>query len=161
MRSEPAVAPPGPKGALDFDEFYVAEATAQVRRAALLTGSDELANDIVHSVLTAMYQRWDTIAEHGPYLNRAVLNGCRDAGRRRRTRLRLVQRLGSDQVEPVDRDYLTDALSQLPFNQRAAVVLRFYAGYSTADIADALGCPIGSVGPWISRALDTLRKDLR
>ena len=41
-----------------------------------------------------------------------------------------------------------------------AVVLRFYAGFTTDQIADTLGCPSGSVGPWIDRALKKMRKEL-
>jgi RNA polymerase sigma factor (sigma-70 family) len=55
---------------------------------------------------------------------------------------------------------LDDVLAILPFNQRAAVVLRYYAQLSIDEIADALGCRRGSVGPWISRALKSMRKVL-
>ena len=55
---------------------------------------------------------------------------------------------------------LDDVLARLPFNQRAAVVLRFYGGHTTDEIAQALECANGSVGPWIDRALDKMRKAL-
>ncbi len=146
---------------VDFDAFYGAEAAGQVRRAALLTGSDEVANDVVHTVLVAMYERWESIGEPGPYLNRAVLNRCRDVGRRRTTRQRLVERLRAEHQQPAEDEYLVDALARLPFNQRAAVVLRYYAGHSSIEIAEALNCPVGSVGPWIVRGLNSLRKELQ
>lgn len=146
----------------DFDAFYAAEAAGQVRRAALLLGSDEAANDVVHDAMAAMYRRWADVDEPGPYLNRAVLNGCRDHARRRGTQRRLLRRL-----RPVDGahrtgepDVLDDVLGRLPFNQRAAVVLRYYAGFTTEEIAEAIDCPRGSVGPWIDRALRTMRKEL-
>lgn len=144
----------------DFTAFYRAEAPGQIRRAALLTGSDEAANDVVHDALAAMYRRWDEIAEPGPYLNRAVLNGCRDRGRRSVVQRRLVDRLRAGRNDDAERDVLTDVLGHLPFNHRAAVVLRYYAGYTTEEIAAALGCAPGSVGPWIDRALRRLREEL-
>lgn len=146
----------------DFDTFYAAEAVGQVRRAALLLGSDDAANDIVHDALTAMYQRWDELEDPGPYLNRAVLNGCRDHARRRGTQGRLLARLRPVSQPPKsgEPDILDDVLGRLPFNQRAAVVLRFYSGCTTSEIAETIGCPPGSVGPWIDRALKTLRKEL-
>jgi DNA-directed RNA polymerase specialized sigma24 family protein len=49
-------------------------------------------------------------------------------------------------------------LDVLPFNQRAVVVLRFYVGLNNVEIAEALGCATGSVGPWLDRALKQLRK---
>ena len=48
-----------------FLDFYHAEHAGQVRRAALLVGSDETANDVVRDAMTAMYQWWDTITDPG------------------------------------------------------------------------------------------------
>lgn len=147
---------------VDFDEFYRVEAAGQVRRAALLVGSDQVANDVVHDALAAMYQRWDRIESPGSYLNRAVLNGCRDVARRRATQRRLMDRLRAVREGPEEHgDHLDDVLARLPFNHRAAIVLRYWAGLSTAQIAALLGCPPGSIGPWIERGLSTLRKELQ
>jgi RNA polymerase sigma factor (sigma-70 family) len=146
----------------DFDRFYLREFDGQVRRAFLLLGANELANDVVQSAMLGIYRRWSTLADPGPYLNRAVLNGCRDAGRRRASHTRMLSKLRpsvQDIAPPTD--VLDDMLSRLPFQQRAAVVLRYYGGFSTDEIAHALECPPGSVGPWIDRALNTLRKALQ
>lgn len=143
--------------AVSFSEFYDAEMPGQVRRAALMVGSSELAQDLVHDVFVEVYQRWDALDHPGAYLNRAVLNRCRDAGRRRVRRARLSDRLRPD-LETWDDEPIADLLDGLPFNQRAVVVLRFYVGLNNVEIADALGCPPGSVGPWITRALEHLRK---
>lgn len=143
----------------EFTDFYRAEVDGQVRRAALLLGSNDAANDVVHDALTSMYKRWSSIAAPGPYLNRAVLNACRDLGRHRTVARRADRRLGASEAQPPD-DELFDLVAALPFNQRAAVVLRFYGRMTENDIADVLGCPPGSVGPWIKRALDTMRKEL-
>ena len=142
-----------------FSDFYRAEHAGQVRRAALLVGSDETANDVVHDAMTAMYQRWDTITDPGPYLNRAVLNGCRDVGRRRAADRKLVRRLRPQHDTTTD-EILLDVLARLPFNQRAAIVLRFYAGMTEREISTALDVPTGSIGPWINRALTTMNKEL-
>ena len=143
-----------------FGEFYRRELDGQVRRAALLLGSGELANDVVHDAFVAMFRRWDSLAEPGPYLNIAVLNGCRGFHRRRSRYERLVPRLLDRGTVPSVDDRLDDVLAQLPFNQRAAVVLRFYGGLTTDEIAHVLECAPGSVGPWIDRALTKLRKAL-
>jgi RNA polymerase sigma factor (sigma-70 family) len=57
-------------------------------------------------------------------------------------------------------EVLFDVLARLPFNQRAAVVMRYFAGMTEHEIADALDARPGSIGPWIHRALNTLRKEL-
>lgn len=146
-------------GSRDFDEFYARELPVQLRRATLLLGSDTLAADVVHDAFLAIYNRWHAIDEPGAYLNRSVVNGCRSAGRRTARRLRALSRMDLPSGDP-DNDVLWDVLSHLPANQRAAVVLRYYAGMTEAEIADALGCRQGSVGPWISRALAAMRKEL-
>jgi RNA polymerase sigma factor (sigma-70 family) len=63
--------------------------------------------------------------------------------------------------QPVVSEILDDVLATLPFRHRAAVVLRYYGDMSTAEIAAALDCAPGSVGPWIDRALKKLRKALQ
>lgn len=154
-----------------FAAFYRRELEQQVRRAFLLLGSNEAADDVVHDAFVAVYQRWDSLEAPGPYLNRVVLNGCRDVGRRRARRDRAIARLGGGcdggdgaggarASGPDGTEILDDVLAILPFNQRAAVVLRYYAQLSTDEIADALGCRRGSVGPWITRALKSMRKVL-
>ena len=50
-----------------------------MRRAALIVGSAEQAKDIMQDAMVEMYRRWQTLESPGGYLNRAVLNGCRDA----------------------------------------------------------------------------------
>ena len=143
-----------------FESFYERELAGQVRRAKLLVGSDDdAANDVVHEAFTAMYERWDQINEPGPYLNRAVLNQCRDRARHRSVASVVHRRLAASETISPD-DVLWDVIAALPFNQRACVVLHYYAGLSEREIAEALDCKPGSVGPWTTRALTTMRKAL-
>jgi DNA-directed RNA polymerase specialized sigma24 family protein len=104
--------------------------------------------------------RWADIEAPGPYLQRAVVNGCRDVLRRRTVADRFARRLPDPvDVPAVDSD-LYDALAQLRFNHRAAIVLRFYLQLTEREIAEHLGCRPGSVGPWIRRGLDELAAQL-
>jgi RNA polymerase sigma factor (sigma-70 family) len=141
-----------------FVALYERELGLQVRRAALLVGSQETAHDLVHDAFVELYRRWDAVRDPGPYLGRAVLNRCRDHTRRASTRARrlplLVDRGAADD------EVLWDALNELPFNHRAALVLRYYHQLSDREIAAVIGCRPGSVGPWIHRGLKRLRKDL-
>lgn len=144
----------------EFTALYRAEHERQVRRAYLLLGDGEAANDVVHEAMTTLYRHWDTVLNPGGYLNRAVLNGCRDHGRRRTVAVRKLHRLAPDPGSASGDDTLADVLAALPFRHRAAIVLRYYAGFTTDEIADALGCAPGSVGPWIDRGLTAMRKVL-
>jgi RNA polymerase sigma-70 factor (sigma-E family) len=146
-----------------FADFYRLEHRGQVRRAYLLLGDSATAHDVVANAFVAVYQRWDCIDKPGPYLNRCVLNGCHDVGRRR-VRERVADWFpaavdgGATAEDEVDE--LSDILSTLPFRQRAAIVLRFYGGCSEAEIADQLGCRPGTVGSLIHRGLKVLRAQL-
>ena len=141
-----------------FAAFYRRELPGQVRRAALLIG-DTAANDIVHDAFVMLYQRWDLVDSPGPYLQRTVLNGCRDRARREARLRRLLPRLVERQVV-ADHATVWDIINALPFNQRAVVVLKFYDSLTEAEIASVLNCPTGSVGPWLTRALRSMRKAL-
>jgi DNA-directed RNA polymerase specialized sigma24 family protein len=144
-----------------FATFYEAEVARQVRSATLILGSRQAAQDVVHDVFTELYRRWDGgIADPGPYVQRAVVNRCRDALRRSAVARRHRSLFRPEDVPAVDVP-LYDALATLPFKQRTAVVLRYYLGLTEVEIAAHLGCPIGSVGPWIRRGLDRLASELR
>lgn len=145
--------------AVDFREFYAREVDGLVRHAALILGSSDVANDVVHDALVAAYRRWDSLLDPKPYVFRSVVNACRDRWRRTERERRAVSRLPviSD-VQPDE--VLWDVVSALPFNERTAVVLRFYGGFSQAEIAAHMDCPQGSVGPWIRRALDLMKEAL-
>jgi len=139
-----------------FRALYEREAARQVRSATLLLGSRAAAQDVVHDAFAAVWRRWGSIADPGPYLQRTVLNGCRDQLRRSRTARRAMARLSQrDEIPAVD-PALYDALARLRFEHRAALVLRFYLQLSEAEIAQHLGCRRGSVGPWIRRGLQQL-----
>jgi RNA polymerase sigma factor (sigma-70 family) len=143
-----------------FPEFYRAELGRQVRRAYLMVGSNEVANDVVQEAMVQVYRRWEELENPAAYLSRAVLNGCRDVGRRRSSQRRLLARIAERPSDPEIPDLLDDVLRRLPFTQRAAIVLRFYGGMSTNEIAEAIGCAPGTVGSAIDRGLRKLREAL-
>ncbi|GIU99962.1 MAG: RNA polymerase [Actinomycetota bacterium] len=60
--------------------------------------------------------------------------------------------------DPAEAMHLLAALGLLPRKQRAALVLRFYAGYGTDEIARLLGCSRATVRVHISRGRHRLRE---
>ncbi len=52
------------------------------------------------------------------------------------------------------------AIARLPFEQKEALELRQYQGFSYAQISDILGCSLDKVKILIYRAKENLRKDL-
>ena len=51
-------------------------------------------------------------------------------------------------------------MAELPDRDREIVALRFFAGLSEAETAEALRCPAGTVKSRTSRALDKLRASM-
>lgn len=143
-----------------FADFYASEIDGQVRRAYLLLGDASSAHDVVADAFTAVFQRWGQIREPGPYLNRCVLNECRDVARKADREQPTRDTPTADSGELDDVDEFGDLLMTLPFRQRAAIVLRYYGGYSEVEIAKSLDCRQGTVGPLIHRGIKALRHQL-
>jgi RNA polymerase sigma factor (sigma-70 family) len=83
---------------------------------------------------------------------------------RRRRRVTEVPLLASDVVPAGDeyrrveqRQQVVAALRALPPKMRAVLVLRYFEDLSEQDVADALGCSVGTVKSQASRGIDRLR----
>ncbi len=142
-----------------FDAFYRSELVRAVRRVALMVGSVPVAEDIVHDKMIELYSRWGSIERPGAYLRRSCVNA---AARRSKLNWR------NDQLADLpDREAdheatvheFVDLLAPLTIRQRAVIVLRYYDGLTEAEIAETLRCRPGSVGPLLSRARTTLKKE--
>ncbi len=143
-----------------FRSFYQREFPAQVRRAGLILGRRDLAADVVQEAFVSVWTRWDDLDDPAPYLSRSVMNGCRSAARREGAGVRARRKLEPLGAPVEDPDPLWDALGALDFQQRAPLVLRYYARMTNPEIASTLGWPTGSVGPRITKGLRALRKAL-
>jgi RNA polymerase sigma-70 factor (sigma-E family) len=143
----------------DADRVYREERTALLRLAYLLTGSSDLAEDIVQTAFAAGWGRWDALDDPVAYLRRVVVNQAKDAHRRR------YRRRPGPEPEPVTGEPAIDEtwaeLRRLPPRQRAVVVLRFYEDLPLTEIAVLLDRPAGTVRSDLHRALDHLRRTLR
>jgi len=117
-----------------------------------VTGSRELAEDIVQSAFLRAYERigqFDSGRPFSPWFLRSVVNDAVKAAARARRNVPLEGDLlpaGERALQRAEeRQMVHDALVKLAPGQRAAVVLRYYLGLSEADIADRLDCPQGTV----------------
>lgn len=140
------------------------------RVAWLIVGDADAADDVLAAAFERAYRNWrpERIADPRAYLRRAVVNGSTDYFRRRsRDRrwlgLRTAEGRGGLTVEDqaVDRTVLTQALGSLPADQRAVIILRYWADLSVAETADALHLSEGTVKSRSSRALRVLGVQLR
>ena len=60
----------------------------------------------------------------------------------------------------LERCAVVTALRELPGRQREAIVLRYYADFSEAEVAAAMGISCGAVKSHTARAMAALRADL-
>jgi RNA polymerase sigma-70 factor (sigma-E family) len=140
-----------------FVQLYEERYAPMVRLAVALTGSEPLAEDLVQDAFVRVHARWGRIETPAAYLRAAVVNACRSAGRRvARERAAASRELAT--ADALNADELFDALAQLPYRQRAALVLQFYEGLSQAEIAEVLGCREGTVASLVHRGLVQLRR---
>lgn len=138
-----------------------------VRAAILLGCSNAEAEDVVQTALTRCLRHWQRIEQardRDAYVHKILLNTfLASRGRRWTTEVSVAEvpdwslpdaTVGVDQVDALER-----GLGRLPHDQRAAVVLRFYAHLTEQQMTEVLGVPAGTVKSRLSRALKTLAAD--
>ena len=156
---------------MGFEDLLKQRLPAVLRFAAALTGDRASAEDVVQEVLIRAHQRWDKIGrldQPEMYIRKMIVNEFLSSRRKLR---RLVPsgrgsevdgRVTSDHAaRHADRDELLGELAKLPRRQRAVLVLRYYEELPDAAIAEILGCAPGTVRSSASRALATLRIEMR
>lgn len=139
------------------------------RTALLLAGQDRAAaEDLLQLALERAYRHWRRVCRSGDperYVRRILANAAND--RWRQVFRRPERPLAPGEAGPVvadqtgvvaDRDFLIRALAGLPPRQRTVLVLRYYNDLPEAEIADVLGCSVGTVKSQVSRGLARLRE---
>ena len=139
-----------------FEDLYVAEYHTMVGLAFVLVGADGPAEEVAQDAFARVYERWTSLDNPGGYLRTCVVNGSRDVVRRRLVRWR--RPYPASPYAELGADHLGDALDRLPAKRRAAIVLRYYADLSEAEIAEALGVRPGTVKSMLHRGIAELRE---
>jgi RNA polymerase sigma-70 factor (sigma-E family) len=149
-----------------FADFVAARSPRLLRSAYLLTHDWGHAEDLLQTALTRAWEAWGRVeGDPEPYVRRILVNTYSSWWRRRWTGEHPTGRLPEPAVSPDpgavldERDRVWQALRALPRRQRAVLVLRYFEDLSDADIADVLGCSVGTVKSQASRALAKLRLD--
>lgn len=145
-----------------FEGLFASERAPMLRLAVLMVGSAESAEDVVQDAFTSVSERWDELERPGGYLRATVVNGCRMVLRRREVEHRHEGALSGPVVSalPTHLVELREALTALSERQRVAVVMRYFADGSDAEIAELLACRRSTVRSLIRRGLSSMRKEL-
>src|SRR3954451_2862385 len=149
-----------------FEEFARSRSDGLVRLGYVLSGRREDAEDLAQESLLTVHRNWRKVqAAEFPdaYVRRIALN--LHLSRARRPQPRLVgldaaRDVASPEAAPCDELGLRRLVAELPVRQRTVLVLRFYLGLSTAEIASDLGIRESSVRSALVRAQQTLRSQL-
>ncbi|GAA2357802.1 SigE family RNA polymerase sigma factor [Dactylosporangium salmoneum] len=146
---------------LGFEDFVRGRHVALLRFAHVLSGDRHAAEDLVQDALERAGVAWRRIQNADDpegYVRRIIVNRHLNGLRRgRRERLVASPPDGAVPPSPDADDELWALLRTLPRQQRATLVLRYYADMSEAETADVLGCAVGTVKSNAARALAKLR----
>lgn len=142
------------------DVFYGEYRAQAVAWATALTGRVDVGEELAQDALLSTIERLDDVRNPGAYLRATVVNACRSWQRstaREERRVENSQRQATNPVLSESSVEMLDLLRDLPYRHRAALLLRFWAGWSDDEIAEALGCRRASVRVFVHRGLGALR----
>lgn len=151
---------------MDKDEFAARTEAVKARlyrTAYLYLGSEadalEAVDEAVYQALRALKKlRQPEVFE--TWLTRILINECHKELRRRKRfapEESLPDTAGPDAYDALP---LREAVRRLPEDLRLVVILRFFAGYTQAETAAALGIPQGTAATRQRKALQLLRLEL-
>ena len=148
-------------------ELYVQHYRALVRLAAMLVRDMPTAEEVVQDAFVAMHDGWHRLKDTEKalaYLRQAVVNKSRSVLRHRMVVEKNLQDAPPDMPSAehgafvlLERSAVIAALRELPGRQREAIVLRYYADLSEAEIAAAMRISRGAVKSHTARGMAALR----
>ena len=153
-------------GDAEFSDFMHGRWAQLVRLGYGLTGDLHVAEDLAQTAFARAYASWPRVrraADPDAYIRKIVVNANLNRFRKRRVIEDLtaavpeVAHAGDPVGRRDDRAALMAALLQLPYGQRAVVVLRYWLDMTEAEVAGVMGCSVGNVKSQSSRALAKLR----
>jgi RNA polymerase sigma-70 factor (sigma-E family) len=151
-------------------ELYSMHYSSLVRLAAMLVRDTPTAEEVVQDAFIAMHGGWDRLRDAEKalaYMRQAVVNRSRSVLRHRLVVEKNQQKPPPDMPSAehgaltlLERSAVVAALRELPDRQREAIVLRYYADLSEAEIAAAMRISRGAVKSHTSRGMAALRAAL-
>jgi RNA polymerase sigma-70 factor (sigma-E family) len=151
-------------------EIYTGHYNQLVRLAVLLVHDVQTAEEVVQDAFEAMHLAWRRLRDSEKalsYLRQTVVNRSRSVLRHRKVVDMHAPKPAPDEPSAehaalalLERSAVAEALRSLPLRQREAIVLRYYADFSEADIAAAMGISRGAVKSHTARAMAALKSIL-
>lgn len=152
----------------DFSEYVASRWPRLVRTAVLMGCTEPEAEDVTQAALEKCFKHWHKVEQaddRDAYVHRILINTFVSSRRRHRWKAEtsvadVPDQFHPDQTETVDQaDQVHRSLMRLPPDQRAAVVLRYYAHLTERQMVDVLNVASGTVKSRLARGLNTLSHD--
>ncbi|MEU9797219.1 SigE family RNA polymerase sigma factor [Streptomyces sparsogenes] len=148
-----------------FRAFVAARSPALMRTATLLTGGDtHAAEDLLQTALAKAAGRWGRLESPEAYVRQVLYRQQVSVWRLLRTRRETTVAEPPDSPGREDttgaaelRIQLRRALGRLTPRQRTMLVLRYFEDCPEGEVAELLGCSVGTVRSTTHRALAKLR----
>jgi RNA polymerase sigma-70 factor (ECF subfamily) len=161
-RAEAFVSTPD-DSSVTFDVFFRTAKNPLVTMAYLLSGDQEVAQDLTQEAFLRAWSRWSRISKYEDpeaWTRRVLHNLIISQSRKDKIRRRAVESPRS--VPPPDELHLllAAALRSLPDSQMRALVLHDGAGLSVREVAFEMKVPEGTVKSWLSRGRATAAERL-
>jgi RNA polymerase sigma-70 factor (sigma-E family) len=148
-------------------EIYSTHYRSLVRLAVLLVRDVATAEEVVQDSFVAMHSAWRRLRDSDKalsYLRQSVVNRSRSVLRHRVVVDRNAPKPAPDMpsaeqgaLSMLERSAVISALRTLPLRQREALVLKYYADLSEAQIAATMGISQGAVKSHTARGMASLR----
>jgi RNA polymerase sigma-70 factor (ECF subfamily) len=142
-------------GVMDNEQVYRSYAVELTRYATGLVGPFDAADVVTDACLKAFSSRtWPEVSNRRAYLYRTVLSVATDHHRSTLSRRLREMKTASPETAPhqdVDFDVL-QAVERLSVQQRAAVLLTYWADLPVEAVADRMGISTGAVKRHLARA---------
>jgi RNA polymerase sigma-70 factor (ECF subfamily) len=150
-----------------FERFSQERLERAYRLASVILRDGADAEDAVHDAAVQAWLHWAELRDRermDAWFDRIVVNECRARLRRRTVRLLPMDTADPPGPDPfagvLDEDVLNAALASLDADYRIAVVLRYLADLSPAEIAARTGTREGTVKSRLHYALRRMRSAL-
>ena len=140
----------------ELGDLYEREGARLWRAVFAYSQSRTITDDAVAEAFAQCMRRGDDVRDPRAWIWATAFH-LAAAGLKERGRFLPLTEDHADRTDPVEAVHLMSALRRLPRNQRAVLVLRFYAGYGTDEIARVLGSSRATVRVHLSRGRRRLR----
>ena len=148
-------------------QLYMGHYRSLVRLAVLLVRDEPTAEEVVQECFIALHDGWHRLRDEDKalsYLKQAVVNRSKSVLRHRSVVDRNAPKPAPEheamsllEWSRLEHSAVITALGGLPDRQRQALVLRYYADMSEAQIAEMMGISKGAVKSHTARGMSALR----